>query len=275
LLRRNPDVTSLVLCFEVFGVRLELRVEPLGLGRAVDAILPPGRQPCDCADVHARFAITETNAGVRITKDDGLLVEGIGIAIAIEILDAQMRMTIATAAPEVVFVHAGAVAVNDEAIVLPGKSFAGKTTLVLELIRRGAAYLSDEYAVFDGMGLVHPYPKPLSVRPRGATYFDQPIATDTSAATLGAATAVGPLPLACVVATNYRPGAMWAPRSRTPAQGALILLANALAARTDTERVLSVVRRAATRATVLEGDRGDAGEVAAELISRLTGRLAR
>ena len=33
-----------------------------------------------------------------------------------------------------------------------------------ELLRAGATYYSDEFAVFDARGRVHPYPKPLSIR---------------------------------------------------------------------------------------------------------------
>ena len=35
------------------------------------------------------------------------------------------------------------------AIVIPGRTFSGKSTLVAELVRAGATYYSDEYAVED------------------------------------------------------------------------------------------------------------------------------
>ena len=66
-----------------------------------------------------------------------------------------------------VFVHAGVVGWKGRALVLPGKSGAGKTTLVAELIRAGATYYSDEYAVLDERGRVHPYARPLAVRVDG------------------------------------------------------------------------------------------------------------
>ena len=63
------------------------------------------------------------------------------------------------------FVHAGVVAVDGRALLLPGGSFTGKTTLVAALLRAGAQYGSDEYAVLDEAGLVLPaYPRPLSIR---------------------------------------------------------------------------------------------------------------
>jgi len=47
------------------------------------------------------------------------------------------------------------------AILLPGRSLSGKTTLVRELLRRGATYYSDEFAVVDDFGNIHPFPRPL------------------------------------------------------------------------------------------------------------------
>src|SRR4051794_20574153 len=48
--------------------------------------------------------------------------------------------------------------------VIPRVSHSGKTTLVAALVRAGATYYSDEYAVFDAQGSVHPYARPLGIR---------------------------------------------------------------------------------------------------------------
>jgi hypothetical protein len=97
-------------------------------------------------------------------------------------------------------------------MVLPGKSFAGKTTLVAALVRAGAEYWSDEYAVLDANGDVHPY---------AGCWRDQ-------------------------VAGVHDCG----PRARP-------------------DQALAAVSRAATDAVVLEGERGEAEETAAALISTL------
>jgi len=59
------------------------------------------------------------------------------------------------------------VAWEGKGIVIPGRSFSGKSTLVAELLRAGATYYSDEYAVFDKHGRVHPFPKDLEMRTNG------------------------------------------------------------------------------------------------------------
>ena len=65
--------------------------------------------------------------------------------------------TVAQRSRQMLFVHAGVVGWRGLAIVIPGRSHAGKSTLVAELVRRGAVYYSDEFAVLDETGRVHPY----------------------------------------------------------------------------------------------------------------------
>ena len=63
-------------------------------------------------------------------------------------------------------VHAGVVARDDRGIVLAADSAHGKTTLVLELVRRGFKFLSDEMAALGRAdGRVHPFPRSLRIRP--------------------------------------------------------------------------------------------------------------
>jgi hypothetical protein len=86
------------------------------------------------------------------------------------VLESEIRQTVAKGAARRTFVHAGVVGWNGRAILVPGRSRSGKTTLVAELVKAGAQYLSDEFAVLDGRGRVHPFAKPLSIRgPAAAT----------------------------------------------------------------------------------------------------------
>ena len=62
------------------------------------------------------------------------------------------------------WLHAGAVLLNGRALVLPGPSFAGKSTLVDALVGRGAHYLSDEWVAIDGRCRVHALPRPPRLR---------------------------------------------------------------------------------------------------------------
>ena len=79
-------------------------------------------------------------------------------------LAAHAEPLVAERAPNHLFVHAGVVGWEGRAIVMPGASFAGKTTLVQAWLEAGATYYSDEFAVLDRAGRVHPFARPLTIR---------------------------------------------------------------------------------------------------------------
>jgi len=117
--------------------------------------------------------------------------------------------------------------------------------------------------VLDANGLVHPYPKPLSVRINASR-----VTEERPVESLGGRAGDRPLPVALIAFTSYRPGVAWALRPCTAGEGAIKLLEHSVAARSRPEQVLAAVRRAATDAAVLEGDRGDAAEAASALLSQ-------
>jgi hypothetical protein len=251
---------------EAYGVTVEVSAAPEHFA-AVRGFLPPSARPVRELPERGRFALVkDTDDGLlRVECDEQSITGPSDLRLALGILDAELRMYIALHAPDYVFVHAGVVGVDDRTIVLPGRSFAGKTTLVAALVRAGAEYWSDEYAVLDADGLVHPYPKPLSVRINDTCETDeQPVES------LGGRAGDRPLPVAVIAFTNYRLGAAWALSARTAGEGAVKLLEHSIAARSRPDQVLAAVRRAAVGAMVLEGDRGDADEAAASLLSRQT-----
>ena len=63
-------------------------------------------------------------------------------------------------------IHSGVVSKNKKGILLVGDAYYGKTTLVLELVRRGYFFLSDEMAAIGRSDKkVYPFPRCLSIRP--------------------------------------------------------------------------------------------------------------
>ena len=146
------------IAFTAFGVALVVEV-PGALHEAALEILPPGAVLDPEASPWARIEVRESDGLVSVSCDDA--VWGAGPEeeeFALGMLDAQIRAQVALMAPEHIFVHAGVVAYDGGAIVLPVFSFAGKTTLVRALVQAGADYLSDEFAVFDRAGASTPTP---------------------------------------------------------------------------------------------------------------------
>lgn len=61
-------------------------------------------------------------------------------------------------------VHAAVLERNGQALVLPGRPGAGKSTLAAALMCRGWRLMSDEFALFDRNGAVTAMPKPISLK---------------------------------------------------------------------------------------------------------------
>ena len=133
-----------------------------------------------------------------------------------------------------------------------------------ELVRAGATYYSDEYAVLDEKGRVFPYPRPIHLRREGSAVRDR-----VAMAALGGKTGRLPLPVGLVLMTHYREGARWRPRPLTPGQLVLALFANTVAAKHAAERALPVLRAVAVGALGLRGVRGDAAALAQQILERI------
>jgi hypothetical protein len=159
------------------------------------------------------------------------------------------------------------VADGTHAVVIPGPSFSGKSSLVAEFVRSGATYLSDEFAVLDTDGLVHPYPKPLSLRNEGLSQSDFDVGE------LGGTAGEDALPVALVLMSRYVPGAHWAPRELSRGEATLAVLANTIPAQDRPEQSLSAVTNALRDAVTLEGERGEAAEVVGEALQLLHDRV--
>src|SRR5262249_31072298 len=102
---------------------------------------------------------------------------GLDLVMQLDLLRALLELRIATNAPSRIFVHAGVVEWRGHAILFPGRSRSGKTTLVAALLRAGAKYYSDEFAVLDAAGRVHPWARPLRMRRPGMLPQLHPVET--------------------------------------------------------------------------------------------------
>jgi hypothetical protein len=259
----SPRVHELV--FESFGVRVRLAsdaAEPLA---RAEALLPPGWQAAE-GDADATFAFGEREPGrYELLRNDDVLVDTWPLDVVLTVLERELRLFIAEHAPDLIFVHAGVVAVDGRAIVIPGETHSGKTSLVAALVRAGATYFSDEYAVLDSDGRVHPFAKPLSLRTR-AQQVDHPVES------LGGAAGASAADVGLVVVSRFQPEAEWAPQRLTPGAAAMELLAHTLPAQARPAQSMQAIERALTRAVALKGERGEADAVAPLLLAALRDR---
>ncbi len=196
--------------------------------------------------------------------DEARLARCTDLASLFEIFESDVRLFVAELAKHRVFVHAGVVGWKGKAIVIPGRSYSGKSTLVAELVRAGASYYSDEYAVLDSRGRVHPFEKPLEIREEGE--FTQ---TKVTVDELGGFLGTKPLPVGLVLMTQFKSGARWRPRKLSPGRGVLELLFNTVCARRSPEKALATLQQVTAQAEVLKGVRGNASDVVARLLERI------
>jgi hypothetical protein len=131
-------------------------------------------------------AVTEHPAGAEVLearlarRGDAWRIEVTGRAgrtakdpiHAVRSLNHELVHGVMLRAPKLYYVHAGVVAVGGQAIVLPGLSRAGKSTLVLGLIEQGAQLLSDELLAFDPVSrLARVFPRAIKIRDACVGYF--------------------------------------------------------------------------------------------------------
>ncbi|MGA9773210.1 MAG: hypothetical protein WBV94_29535 [Blastocatellia bacterium] len=258
---------SIVAC----GVRVGIRTnEPKVLDRLL-SLAPPIWKPSLSPRVERQFSLmVGTRRGRKngrslhhLYEDRQLVASSTDMDSILEILQTQLKAYLAEMARRRVFIHAGAVGWRGHMIIIPGRSFSGKTSLVAELVRAGATYYSDECAVMDKRGRAHPYTAPLALREPGS--FKQ---KNCHAQELGGSNGVKPLPVGLVIVSQYKSGERWRPHTLSAGQAMLELLANTIPARRKPEAVMATLEKIVSQALVLKGARGEAQETVRMILER-------
>ena len=213
-------------------------------------VRPPSHDASDDADVTLRLRATTGLAGWdRLESDLGLF--------AVERIDGRVA------------VHAGVVVIDGTALLLPGRSHAGKTTLSVALARAGATLASDEYALVDpASGLIEGWGRPARIRLPGGGSTRQPVEDP------------GPVPVGLVALLRYRSDRTGGADDPSPveavtptrADAVVAVLDETVCARSRPDEALDAALRI-TEGDILRGERGEAEAAAAWLIERMrTGR---
>ena len=242
--------------FESFGLVAQLVSDDPSLLEAALLALPPGwgridEEPSVTFGVWADGVITVD--GVRADRGSDRARSFVKLASIV-------RHYLATEAPGFTFVHAGVVDAGGCGIVIPGRSYSGKSMLVAELVRLGAKYVSDEYAVIDSEGWIQPFPKPLSIRSAQGDPLGELVPVPE------ALVADRPVRAGLIVLTSYTPGAEWRPSERSRAEGAFALLQNTVSARLRPDAALTATSQLARTSVFLVGRRGEAADAAPALL---------
>jgi hypothetical protein len=259
------------IAFRAFGCRVGIRVNDPGILDRVRALLPPGWKPVTSSIVDQLFSLIVGGHGRGGTRrfniayaGDAQIARSLDLDETLRVLEIGLDYHIAEFAPRRIFVHAGVVGWDGQAILIPGRSWTGKTTLVESFLKAGATYYSDEFAVLDERGRVHPYPIPLATRKNGRGHAT----VKKLAEALGGRVGRRPLPVGLVIVTRYRRGARWRPRQLGGGKALLELLNHTIPARRRPRQVLDVLSKVVAGATTLKGVRGGAPALLARLRQR-------
>lgn len=257
------------ISFVTYGARIGIRMNDPAVLELLPPHLPPGWKSAKSSVVDYLYSLRVGGNGTRpgiqyfhlLYAGAERLARTTDLDEVFAQLESALHFNVAIGARRKLFVHAGVVSWRGQAIVIPGRSGSGKTELVAALVRAGAIYYSDEYAVFDAHGRVHPYPKPLSLRQENGGRPEK-----CAVETLGGRPGANPLPVGMIVVSKYQPGARWQPRLLSPAQAMLALLDNTVMARYKPEVALATLHRVALGARTLKGKRGEARDFVATLL---------
>jgi len=174
--------------------------------------------------------------------------------------DSILRVAIGEYAVGRIFLHAGVVGWRGKAIVMPADSFQGKSTLVSELVRLGAEYYSDEFAIIDVEGLVHPFARRIGRRTEDFQTYELTVED------LGGTYGKDPIPVGFVLLTSYEKDAEWNPEVLTPGNGFLKIIPYTLSIRYRTEFSMQVLHNITSHAIIAFGTRGSAERFAKTLL---------
>ncbi len=212
----------------------------------------------ETATEHNFLFVWNDRKGDTLYKNGEKVIDRQRREASVEGVASQIRITVAEFAVGRVFIHAGVIAWKGKGIIMPGRSFHGKTALTVALIKRGAVYYSDEYAVLDAEGFLHPFPKMLSVRGEINDYkqIDYPVET------FGGTAGTEKIRVGLVLVCEYKEKARWNPKVLSPAKGVIEVIQNTIPIRQNPQFTLEVLNKVADEALFVKSKRGDVSKSA-------------
>jgi len=250
--------------FSAFGSAIVIEASDADFFAHLDQWLPPFA-PASMTSAplaHYRVVSSTRPAGMVVMRGRRTLVSSDVPTVAARALAADLVVMLSRTSTAWTFIHAGVVAVGGHAILLPGASHSGKSTLVSALVRAGAEYGSDEFAAVDQRGRVRPWARWLGMRRSGQP--DERI----DPRHLGARIMADDVPVGTIVFTSFQDaGAEVNLQPVAAGHAALRMLAHCLTARARTAPTLSALRGLAVSARAFESPRSGAAEFADRLLT--------
>jgi hypothetical protein len=256
---------KLQMWFDFYGIRIGFQTDVTDSNSKIASLFPFGTVETDKGAVQGAFLLITNQDSVQ---NGFYWVENGKVELLFDFFEfeeyfwkiVEMKLVFVLAMispPKMFFFHAGAVALNGKGIVIPGKSFAGKTTLTKEFIKHGAIYYSDDCALINSEGLLFPYPISLAVRgENGREYVESKV--------FGSVDGVEPVKVEYVLFASYKEGKSWSPTILDSGHMTLRLLEHLFFPASINQKpkeILELVAKLMGQVKIIEGVRGEAIEV--------------
>ena len=251
------------ISFETYNARIGVRVSDAAIMDLLPHYLPPFSKPLDSPFVLAMHSFKVGNPNsAKESERSHVLYQGSkrhlatqNLNDALDALASVLEFSVALGSPDKLFVHAGVVGWKGKAIIFPGRSMSGKTSLVLAaMLRAGATYYSDEFAVIDSSGLVHPFPRQIRTRVNG---IQKRRSLDEFDIKIGSK----PLQVGLIALLKYKAGAIWRPKPLSQAEAILQLFKHTVAASFRSQLVFPYLQNVSNSAAVIQTHRDEAESV--------------
>lgn len=253
--------------FESYGVKIRIESNRKRIIARVESIARKSMMgqltEIDSATADHFFVINQVERSIYYCKNGGEGSTSEHSRAFYKYFESMLRVTVAEFAVGYVFIHAGVVAWKGKAILFPADSFQGKTTLVAALVKKGAVYYSDDYAIIDEHGFVHPFARPLSIRDKKRDFYPSKV----DVASLGGIAGTEAIPVGAIIITKYRKNAKWNPRILSSGLGMIEMIQQTIPINHDPDFSIMVLKKLAERAIVAKSLRGDSKKSAFELLS--------
>lgn len=218
------------------------------------------REPADSRQADIDLHLLQSDKEFQLIVDDRLIATADRPKALLRQLIDWLDRTLVQRLTGLHAIHAGAVLMGDKALVLPGASHCGKSSLVAELLRRGAVCFSDEYALIDAEGRVHAYPRALLLR--NGDVIQTPVAPRELDATVATTSAQ----VGWILVLKYDSSASWSIKPEPQSTALLMLLQNTPHVLAERPEMVSAFQRAVEDAACYSGSRAEAADAVTHIL---------
>jgi hypothetical protein len=267
--RGAPDDEKLVVAFDGYAVEIAADERPL-----LEPLRHRFAHMASAGAPIARVTLRRRAGAIDVFSDPQHVRHERTLEEAVRCAETEVLAAFAERRPDLLWLHAAAVAREGSALLVVAASGQGKSTLATQLLARGWSYLSDESVAIARAPLVA-YPVPLSPRVRRAETAEVPpervhALERVEVEVPAAAVCDRPTPIAAVVMPEFVAGSAPVLERLPRAEGALRILQNCQGFDRSPEVALSIAAALAIHCPHYRL-RYSVGNTAAALVEELLG----